>query len=232
MRNFKSHASQLTSIAVKPMVAPHFLGQQNWMDAPRSVVNANPPRHVDESYDVPDGLVQMQDVKPEDSDAVPYSNPIESNVPGPVTSSRDEDSKSDASFDPLFDDEPDADGEGETDNGSQPPQSATQVNYPGQTPRSQQPPMFQPPRGPPALAPKNAPPVLDSLSYSTYSPDVIMIASIDGQIVLWDKRVSTPGRGVGRLWMSEKTPPWCVSVSATLELTYQQNPLVKVIFYF
>jgi transcriptional activator SPT8 len=38
-----------------------------------------------------------------------------------------------------------------------------------------------------------------------------MIAAIDGQIMLWDKRVNTPGTGVGRLWMSEKTPPWCVS---------------------
>lgn len=224
MRNFKSHASQLTSIAVKPDIAPQFLGQHNWMDQQQSVQNANPPRHVDDSYDLPDNLVSMQEVKSEERGnaglpTVHQSNSSETQSAPVVTvgPAREDDSKSDASFDPLFDDEPDADGEGETDTGSQPPQSATQGSYLGQTSQSQPPQqMFQPPRGPPALAPKNAPPVLDAMSYTTYSPDVVMIASIDGQIVLWDKRVNTPGRGVGRLWMSEKTPPWCVSVSIYL----------------
>ncbi|KAK7693508.1 hypothetical protein QCA50_003076 [Cerrena zonata] len=219
VRNFKSHASQLTSIAVKPVAAPHFLGQQNWMDQQQAAQNVNPPRHVDESYDLPDNLVPMQKVESDEMGNAGLS-PVHqlnfSETQGvPVVTAgqaKDDDAKSDASFDPLFDDEPDADGEGETDNGSQPPQSATQGSYPSQ-PSQPQPPsqMFQPPRGPPALAPKNAPPVLDAMSYTTYSPDVVMIASIDGQIVLWDRRVNTPGRGVGRLWMSEKTPPWCVS---------------------
>ena len=40
---------------------------------------------------------------------------------------------------------------------------------------------------------------------------VLMTASIDGQVILWDTRVNAPGYGVGRLWMSERTPPWCVS---------------------
>lgn len=190
------------------------------MDSQQSAHNVNPPRHVDESYDVSDGLVAMPEVKPEEADNAGATSAAQPNPPetqralapeaGPA---KDDDSKSDGSFDPLFDDEPDADGEGETDNGSLPPQSATQSSYPGQTSQSQPQQMFQPAKGPAALAPKNAPPVLDSLSYSTYSPNVIMIASIDGQIVLWDKRVNTPGRGVGRLWVSEKTPPWCVSVS-------------------
>lgn len=61
--------------------------------------------------------------------------------------------------------------------------------------------------------PKNAPPILDSDLYSQFSPNILMTAAIDGQIVLWDKRVNTPGTGVGRLWMGEKTPPWCISVS-------------------
>jgi transcriptional activator SPT8 len=43
-----------------------------------------------------------------------------------------------------------------------------------------------------------------------------MTAAIDGQIILWDKRVNTVGKGVGRLWMSEKTPPWCLSVNGFL----------------
>jgi hypothetical protein len=28
--------------------------------------------------------------------------------------------------------------------------------------------------------------------------------------------VQTSGTGVGRLWMSEKTPPWCLSVQSLL----------------
>lgn len=191
------------------------------MDQQQAAQNVNPPRHVDESYDLPDNLVPMQKVESDEMGNAGLS-PVHqlnfSETQGvPVVTAgqaKDDDAKSDASFDPLFDDEPDADGEGETDNGSQPPQSATQGSYPGQPSQSQPPSqMFKPPRGPPALAPKNAPPVLDAMSYTTYSPDVVMIASIDGQIVLWDRRVNTPGRGVGRLWMSEKTPPWCVSVS-------------------
>ncbi|KAF7355093.1 MT-A70-domain-containing protein [Mycena sanguinolenta] len=97
----------------------------------------------------------------------------------------DSDAKSDASFDPLFDDEPEAN-----------PKSST-----GQ--------ILPPPR---AIAPpKNAPPLLDTATAGALSPDILMTASIDGQVILWDKRVSTPGTGVGRLWMSEKTPPWCLS---------------------
>lgn len=66
------------------------------------------------------------------------------------------------------------------------------------------------PRG--IAPPKNAPPLLEPIGYQGYSPDLLMTAFVDGQVVLWDCRVSSPGRGVGRLWMSEKTPPWCLSV--------------------
>ena len=65
----------------------------------------------------------------------------------------------------------------------------------------------------PIPPPKNAPPLLDRNGYSNFSSDLLMTAYVDGQVILWDRRVSSPGRGVGRLWMSEKTPPWCLSVS-------------------
>ncbi|KAG2020238.1 hypothetical protein CC2G_005602 [Coprinopsis cinerea AmutBmut pab1-1] len=60
-------------------------------------------------------------------------------------------------------------------------------------------------------APKNAPPLLEPAGYQNFSSDLLMTAFVDGQVILWDRRVSSPGRGVGRLWMSEKTPPWCLS---------------------
>jgi transcriptional activator SPT8 len=106
----------------------------------------------------------------------------------------DSDAKSDVSFDPLFDDEP------ETPNVPPPP---TAVNPP---PVVTRPPVSQAP------PPKNMPPLLDSSRFATYSADLVMTASIDGQVMLWDRRVNSPGTGVGRLWMSEKTPPWCLSV--------------------
>ncbi|KAH6918514.1 WD40-repeat-containing domain protein [Coprinopsis sp. MPI-PUGE-AT-0042] len=71
------------------------------------------------------------------------------------------------------------------------------------------------PRG--IAPPKNAPPLLEPMGYQTYSSDLLMTAFVDGQVVLWDRRVSSPGRGVGRLWMSEKTPPWCLSACWSLD---------------
>lgn len=75
----------------------------------------------------------------------------------------------------------------------------------------------------PKPPPKNAPPLLDSSSYSNFSSDLLMTAFVDGQVVLWDRRVSTPGQGVGRLWMSEKTPPWCLSVRRSSSQRYMQR---------
>lgn len=140
---------------------------------------------------------------------------------------QESDAKSDTSFDPLFDDEPDPDGEG--DNHSAPDggvgqakishkESATPDGHMGlavpdagasdptwqaQGVRSSQ---------SSVAPPKNAPPLLSAENTTTFSPDVLMVSAIDGQIMLWDKRANTPGKGVGRLWLSEKTPPWCVSV--------------------
>ncbi|KAF9075225.1 WD40-repeat-containing domain protein [Rhodocollybia butyracea] len=100
-----------------------------------------------------------------------------------ATTRVDSDAKSDASFDPLFDDEPEDNKQ--LANGAAPQAS----------------------RAPP----KGAPPLLDHQRYKTFSPDILMTAAIDGQIMLWDKRVNTVGQGVGRLWISDKTPPWCLS---------------------
>ncbi|KAJ7285771.1 WD40-repeat-containing domain protein [Mycena rebaudengoi] len=112
----------------------------------------------------------------------------------------DSDARSDVSFDPLFDDEPDADAEVAAPVGQQ----SHQLGGPKSVI-----PSTAPPR---AIAPpKNAPPLLDASTCGALSSDVLMTASIDGQVILWDKRAHTPGAGVGRLWMSEKTPPWCLS---------------------
>ncbi len=116
---------------------------------------------------------------------------------------QEDDAKSEGSYDPLFD-EPDADGDGD---GPKPPHSANHMSG------------FQQPNGQNlgrgAIAPKGAPPILDPATYASLSPDLLMTAHVDGQVILWDRRAQTPGKGVGRLWMSEKTPPWCMSVRPT-----------------
>ena len=119
-----------------------------------------------------------------------------------------DDSRSDASYDPLFD-EPEADNVPDLMNGSQ--DRGLDLSLPGTVPN----PQFNR-HMPSSTIAKNAPPLLDPLTYSTYSSDVLMTASIDGQIFLWDRRVETQGKGVGRLFMSERTPPWCVSVGLSL----------------
>lgn len=133
-----------------------------------------------------------------------------SDIPAP----QDSDAKSDASFDPLFD---------EDDSGNQStPAPNTSHTTPSLAPYPSMPlpngalpgPSYPPQR--PSISsvapPKNAPSLLDSSTYATFSPDILMTAAIDGQVMLWDKRTHTSGRGVGRLWMSDKTPPWCLSV--------------------
>jgi transcriptional activator SPT8 len=143
------------------------------------------------------------------------------------------DTKSDASFDPLFDDEPDADGELDQDpNSVPPPNHGPAVQNPGGAVQPAAPSGLAVPqhpvmsdRAPPlqhtgrsslgvVAPPKNAPPLLNSSAYANFSPDLLMTASIDGQVILWDKRAQSPGKGVGRLEMNEKTPPWCLSVNS------------------
>lgn len=135
------------------------------------------------------------------------------------TIQQDDDEKSD--FDPLFDD-PDADGDSIMQTSTQPPAQPNGLVNPSAAPANVQP-QPQQPRQPVVWgnAP-NAPPVLDPVTYSCFSPDVLMTAAIDGQVMLWDKRVNSPGYGVGRLPMGEKTRPWCVSVSVHIRLDLRQ----------
>lgn len=140
---------------------------------------------------------------------------------------RETDAKSDTSFDPLFDAEPDADGEADSNSpidggiANQAPNphretssTVTGLAVPDATSSflHQQPQHAARSQTSVVAPPRNAPPLFSPENSKTFSPDILMIAAIDGQIMLWDKRANTPGRGVGRLWMSEKTPPWCVSV--------------------
>lgn len=139
----------------------------------------------------PNNPVKQEEMQPAITNTEPATN-------GTATK-KDEDAESDGSFDPLFDDEPELDSAGI---------ASAQPALPGTAPPA--PTLPKPQKAAPA--PKNAPPILDSSTYAGFSPDILMTASIDGQVILWDRRAYTLGKGVGRLWMGEKTPPWCMSV--------------------
>jgi transcriptional activator SPT8 len=123
---------------------------------------------------------------------------------------RDDDEKSD--FDPLFDDEPDVDGDTIMAGHSQ---AQTQSSGPATAPLASAVQPQQPRQSTIFRNAPNAPPVLDPVTYNNFSPDILMTAAIDGQVMLWDRRVHSPGYGVGSLPLGEKTRPWCVSVSSS-----------------
>ncbi|WVF72598.1 hypothetical protein IAT40_007416 [Kwoniella sp. CBS 6097] len=59
-------------------------------------------------------------------------------------------------------------------------------------------------------------PLLSPTSYKAFSDDVMLTSSMDGQVVLIDRRVPDyegTGLGVGRLQPGERAPPWCMSAS-------------------
>lgn len=185
VRNFTAHGAQLAAIAVRPIasgytsVSPSVITAAS--DSTAGASQLPPPSSADTKSDVDMGESSLADAQrpPVDSDA-----------------------KSDISFDPLFDDEP------ETEISKPEFKLAMPTGIEQQPAPSRLVPSTIPP-------PKNAPPLLDPTTYATYSPDLLLTASIDGQVIVWDRRVHSPGTGVGRLWMSDKTPPWCLSVGTS-----------------
>ncbi|EMD38271.1 hypothetical protein CERSUDRAFT_152998 [Gelatoporia subvermispora B] len=217
-RNFTSHGAQLAAIAVRPL-ASSFHGRP-WEPPPVATTSYPPDSQASQAEQYTQGTHSGTTA----SGTFVGSSQAYTQTNGTTQTQQDDDVKSEGSYDPLFDEEPDADGEAD-DEVTQPSQSSTlQGSYPGSAPNGSFPNLATQRNGQTnqmqqrmraisggVPAPKNAPPVLDPASYASFSPDTLMTAFIDGQIILWDTRVNSPGRGVGRLWMSEKTPPWCLS---------------------
>ncbi|KAI6005636.1 WD40 repeat-like protein [Pisolithus albus] len=213
VRKFTAHGAQLVAIAVRPLNPLTQCFSSTFSAGTAGEWDAYPPSS---------GL--RHEIRHERAPSMFSNQNLISNQPTQET-----DTKSDTSFDPLFDDEPDADGEvdstspmdgGGANQAVDSKKENTSVSghaslaVPDATfalPNQQSQQVSRPSQSSAVAPPKNAPPLLNPESSAAFSPDVLMIAAIDGQVMLWDKRVNTPGRGVGRLWMSEKTPPWCVS---------------------
>ncbi|WVR07353.1 hypothetical protein IAU60_004394 [Kwoniella sp. DSM 27419] len=86
------------------------------------------------------------------------------------------------------------------------------------TPSSSSAPLFVPQSAGPSARPSAGAaaniPLLSPTSYRAFSDDVLLTSSMDGQVVLIDRRVPSEegsGLGVGRLQPGERAPPWCMS---------------------
>ncbi|KAF9227669.1 WD40 repeat-like protein [Gyrodon lividus] len=231
VRKFTAHGAQLVGVAVRPQSPLSHLFSPTSSAGAGGESEAYPDSSSMTSYKkqggapvsasvetFPTAAGKAHEHQQQTSNASASQN-ANSNVP-----TQEFDAKSDTSFDPLFDDEPDADGE--ADNNSAPDSGAGQFTAPQKanavlgshvglavpdSASSDSIPQAVRSSQSSVVPPKNAPPLLSAENSATFSPDILMISAIDGQIMLWDKRVNTPGKGVGRLWLSEKTPPWCVS---------------------
>ena len=190
MRNFTAHGAQLAAIAVRPISTSYR------QPAPAVAIrpSQDPSVSTKKSQTTSSDTTTLEtDTKDSQYSAMALdsqtqdSNLQDGNLQPMVVES---DVRSDASFDPLFDDVPE-----ETPLPQSTIPTESKLAMPGgaqpQTPLPQpRPTTFIPP-------PKNAPPLLDFDSYSTYSPELLLTASIDGQVILWDRRVQTSGTGVG-----------------------------------
>ncbi|KAI0748149.1 WD40 repeat-like protein [Daedaleopsis nitida] len=190
-RKFSAHGAQLAAMGVRPLT-------KNFIHNPWSTVTAGSEFTVSMRGSRDDQHSSYEGTMP--PPPPPHANGPYSGHPPNHVSKQEDDARSDTSYDPLFD-EPDADGEA---HGSGMPTLHVPFGQGHVQPNSQH-------LGRGAIAPKGAPPVLNPETYATFSSDLLMTAHVDGQVILWDRRVNSPGQGVGRLWLSEKTPPWCMS---------------------
>ncbi|KAF8320054.1 WD40 repeat-like protein [Clavulina sp. PMI_390] len=190
-RRYPSTSAQLTTVAVRPLGSPLPGNYDPYGDGMNLMVSG---AAVDSSRS---------------SASAATSVPTKTSQQTSADGGEDADGDTDNDYDPLFDDE---DGEApaaSSKNASQangapapPGQMAFQLPGTSNTP--------QPP-GPAARPPKPATPLLDPVTYRDFSPDIFMTSGIDGQIVIWDRRASSSGKGCGALPLPEKVPPWCIS---------------------
>lgn len=162
----------------------------------------------------------------------------------PTEADADADGEADdaASFGSLFDDDAEGEEEGDatmTDAVPAPPSSSAPVpapvtpaltpllalpgtNKPTPTPTPTPAPVKPPGKLfpiPPSPAVRNGTkgmPLLSSTEFKSISSDVLLTASMNGQVTLVDRRV---GGAVGRLQAGERAPPWCMSVSLPATLS-------------
>lgn len=143
-------------------------------------------------------------------ETLPIESQLTNDAP-PSEASEDASGDTDDGYDPLFDDEPPAGDDPSHNIMGQPAVLFDSVAL--ATPGQQYPPINNlglPPNTRTTSVQKESG-LLDPVSYADFSNDILMTASFDGQVTLWDRRASGM-RGVGNLEANEKAPPWCISV--------------------
>lgn len=219
VRNFAAHGAQFTAIALRPQNS----GFSDFGTPGLARIEQHEPQPSDLAQKSQNHLESTSDIVPDSintsaSDALPLDTSFPDDTNTKLENAEnlprvaDSDEKSDASFDPLFDGD-----DGDVNLVEEHPKpEQTHLESKIAMPGRQNFPQTALPTAPrsfvTAMPPKNAPPLLDPMNYATFSPDLLLTASIDGQVILWDRRTHAPGQGVGRLGLNEKTPPWCLSV--------------------
>ncbi|KAK8854961.1 hypothetical protein IAR55_003701 [Kwoniella newhampshirensis] len=99
----------------------------------------------------------------------------------------------------------------------QPVTTASTIAPEQPTPSSASAPLFVTPQAGPSTSRQGAAdsiPLLSPTTYKSFSDDVLLTSSMDGQVVLIDRRIPSSegtGVGVGRLMPGDRAPPWCMS---------------------
>lgn len=88
-----------------------------------------------------------------------------------------------------------------------PPQAPPPPSRAPVLPPSNRPGLLSNPRAPPRVGL----PSLTPATYKEFSDDIMLVASLDGEVALHDRRIGSSL--VGKLESGPKTPPWCMSVS-------------------
>ncbi|KAH0827166.1 hypothetical protein J3R83DRAFT_4857 [Lanmaoa asiatica] len=206
IRKFTAHGAQLVGVAVRPLntFAPRFspvssAGVGGELDAYPDALTAT----LHKKTGTPTSAsVEMHSTKAHGHQQQTLNASASQNAISNM-GTQESDAKSDASFDPLFDDEPEPDGDGSAGRAKiSHTESAASSGHVGlavpdagasdPTSQAQQAARLSQSSVAP---PKNAPPLLSGENSTTFSPDILMISAIDGQIMLWDKRSECRRKG-------------------------------------
>lgn len=212
-RKFPSHGPQYTAIGLRPLNPAN----------PPPVYGAN-GTHLSIHPELTQTINPQSG--PMDTDPAPFhqtNGKVNTNGAPPSEASEDASGDTDDGYDPLFDDEPPTtslNGTGGPNDLTNQLAATTRPNG-VQFPQSNTNSLSLPVNGrvPPSTQRENT--FIDPVSYADFSDDILMTASFDGQVTLWDRRASSSSgkRGVGTLEGSEKAPPWCISVCLLVSAT-------------
>ena len=230
VRTYPTHGAQISSIALRP---------SSHSATPTSLPVGDVEDAEDERERIsvsigPDFYNEPEDPPPETTDTpTKATETIDPSTPAPEVAGDVIMSPKAESYDPLFDD--DAEGEEVPVSGdvtmTVTPTKGTSIAQQVPDSQSQVPNLALPSMGNQASESNSAStplfttqtqissrpgvsniPILSPTTYKTFSDDVLLTSSMDGRVVLIDRRAPTySGTGVSRLVAGDKAPPWCMS---------------------